>query len=107
MTMRNMTPEESKMFAEFVRFEMATGESPTMINPINDGGTAFSVADSHLTTGMSLRAYIAAKALPTLIGITTPAEREKYTPADLQTATARAACGYADALIAELGKEGK
>ena len=26
MTMRNMTLEESKMFAEFVRSEMATGE---------------------------------------------------------------------------------
>ncbi len=30
MTMRNMTPEESKMFAEFVRSEMATGESLNM-----------------------------------------------------------------------------
>ncbi len=28
--MRNMTPEESKMFAEFVRSEMATGESLNM-----------------------------------------------------------------------------
>jgi len=75
--------------------------------PINDGGTAFSVPDSHLTTGMSLRAYIAAKALPTLIGLTTPADAAKYTPDDLQAAAARAACGYANKLIAELGKGGK
>ena len=105
--MRNMTAEESKMFAEFVRSEMATGESPATINPINDGGTAFSVADSHLTTGMSLRAYIAAQAMPSIIGLMTPADAAEYKPADLQAATARAACGYADALIAELGKEGK
>ena len=108
--MSNMTPEESKMFAEFVRSEMATGESPATINPINDGGTAFSVADSHLTTGMSLRAYIAAKAMQSIIGWTPPDDAAKYNPDDLQFATARtarAACGYADALIAELGKEGK
>jgi len=30
MTMRNMTAEEAKMFAEFVRSEMATGESLNM-----------------------------------------------------------------------------
>jgi hypothetical protein len=88
--MKNMTPEESKMFAEFVRSEMS-----------------FSVPDSHLTTGMSLRAYIAAKAMPAIIGLMTPADAAEYKPADLQAATARAACGYADALIAELGKEGK
>ncbi len=105
--MRNMTAEESKMFAEFVRSEMATGESPATINPINDGGTAFSVADSHLTTGMSLRAYIAAQAMPAIIGLMTLADAAKYNPDDLQAAAARAACGYADKLIAELGKEGK
>jgi len=87
--MRNMTAEEAKMFAEFVRSEMATGESLNM-HP-----------------GMSLRAYIAAQAMPAIIGITTPADAANYTPDDLQAATARAACGYADKLIAELGKEGK
>ena len=56
---------------------------------------------------MSLRAYIAAKVMPAIIGLLTPADAAKYTPADLQAATAIAACGYADALIAELGKEGK
>jgi len=121
--MRNMTAEEAKMFAEFVRSEMSHGEavvrdlaeSPTMSTPINDGGTAFPVPDSHYpsgavqygTNGMSLRAYIAAKALPALIGLMTPADAAEYKPADLQAATARAACGYADALLAELGKEGK
>jgi hypothetical protein len=85
-----MTPEEAKMFAEFVRSEMS-----------------FSVPDSHLTTGMSLRAYIAAKAMPAIIGITTPADAAKYSPDDLQAVSARVACGYADALIAELGKEAK
>jgi hypothetical protein len=87
--MTNMTPEESKMFAEFVRSEMETGESLNM-HP-----------------GMSLRAYIAAQAMPAIIGLMTPADAAEYKPADLQAATARAACGYADALIAELGKEGK
>ena len=87
--MRNMTPEESKMFAEFVRSEMATGESLNM-HP-----------------GMSLRAYIAAKAMSAIIGLMTPADAANYTPDDMQAATARAACGYADALIAELGKGGK
>ena len=52
MTMRNMTPEESKMFAEFVRSEMSLNMHP----------------------GISLRTYIAAKALPALIGFTTPAD---------------------------------
>jgi hypothetical protein len=88
--MRNMTPEESKMFAEFVRSEMA-----------------FSVPDSHLTTGMSLRAYIAIQAMPAIIGLMTPADAAEYKPADLQAATARAACGYADKLISELGKGDK
>lgn len=87
--MRNMTPEESKMFAEFVRSEMATGESLNM-HP-----------------GMSLRAYIAAQAMPAIIGLMTLADAAKYNPDDLQAAAARAACGYADKLIAELGKEGK
>jgi hypothetical protein len=82
-----MTPEESKMFAEFVR-----SESGLSLN---------------MHPGMSLRAYIAAKAMPAIIGITTPADAAKYSPDDLQAATARAACGYADALIAELGKGGK
>jgi hypothetical protein len=88
--MKNMTPEESKMFAEFVRSEIA-----------------FSVPDLHLTTGMSLRAYIAAKAMPAIIGITTPTDAARSNPDDLQAVTARAACGYADKLISELGKEGK
>jgi hypothetical protein len=56
---------------------------------------------------MSLRAYIAAKAMPAIIGLMTPADAAEYKPADLQAATARAACGYADALIAELGKGDK
>jgi len=56
---------------------------------------------------MSLRAFIAAKALPALISFTTPADAAKYSPADLQAAAARVACGYADKLIAELGKEDK
>jgi len=83
--MRNMTPEESKMFAEFVRSEMSLNMHP----------------------GMSLRAYIATHAMPAIIGLMTPADAAEYKPADMQAATARAACGYADALIAELGKEGK
>jgi hypothetical protein len=45
--------------------------------------------------------------MPAIIGLMTPADAAEYKPADLQAATARAACGYADALIAELGKEGK
>ena len=85
MNMRNMTPDESKMFAEFVRSEMSLNMHP----------------------GMSLRAYIAAKAMSAIIGITTPADAANYTPDDMQAATARAACGYADALIAELNKGGK
>ena len=87
--MRNMTPEESKMFAEFVRSEMATGESLNM-HP-----------------GMSLRAYIATKAMQALINTTTQADVAKYNGAELREATARGACAFADALIAELGKEGK
>ena len=87
--MRNMTPEESKMFAEFVRSEMATGESLNM-HP-----------------GMSLRAYIATHAMQAMIGLTTSADAAKYSLDDLQAATARAACGYADKLIAELNKEAK
>jgi len=83
--MRNMTPEESKMFAEFVRSEMSLNMHP----------------------GMSLRAYIATEAMQAIIGFTTPADAAKYSVADLQAAAAHAACGYADALIAELGKEGK
>jgi hypothetical protein len=89
-----------------------------MSTPINDGGTAFPVPDSHYangqvqygTSGMSLRAYIAAKAMQSIIGWTPPDDAAKYNPDDLQFATARtarAACGYADALIAELGKEDK
>ena len=86
-----------------------------MSTPINDGGTAFPVPDSHYangqvqygTSGMSLRAYIAAQAMPAIIGLMTLADAAEHKPADLQAATARAACGYADALIAELGKEGK
>jgi hypothetical protein len=109
--MKNMTPEESKMFAEFVRSEMAT-----MSTSINNGGPAFPCETyGHRngkettipTNGMSLRAYIAAKAMPAIIGLMTPADAAEYKPADLQAATARAACGYADALIAELEKEGK
>ena len=57
--------------------------------------------------GMSLRAYVATKAMQAIIGLTTPADAAKYNPDDLRAATARAACGYADALIAELGKEEK
>ena len=86
-----------------------------MSTPINDGGTAFPVPDSHYangqvqygTSGMSLRAYIAAQAMPAIIGLMTLADAAKYNPDDLQAAAARAACGYADKLIAELGKEGK
>jgi len=87
-----------------------------MSNPITvTGTTTFPVADSHHangqvqfgTNGMSLRAYIATRALPTIIGFTTPADAAKYSPDDLQAAAARAACRYADALIAELGKGGK
>jgi hypothetical protein len=90
-----------------------------MSNRINDGGPIhpINVMDFQPTTGeqvvreqhpgMSLRAYIAAKAMQAVIGITTPADAAKYNPDDLQAATARAACGYADALIAELSKEGK
>jgi hypothetical protein len=59
------------------------------------------------TNGMSLRAYIATKAMHAIIGLTTPAAIAKHSPDDLQAATACAACGYADALIAELGKEAK
>jgi hypothetical protein len=63
--MRNMTPEEAKMFAEFVRSEMAT-----MSTPSNDGGPAFPVADSHYANGqvqygdngMSLRDWFAGRA---------------------------------------------
>ena len=83
--MTNMTPEESKMFAEFVRSEMSLNMHP----------------------GMSLRAYIAAQAMPAIIGLMTPADAAEYKPSDLQAATARAACGDADALIAELGKGDK
>ena len=86
-----------------------------MSTPINDGGTAFPVPDSHYangqvqygTSGMSLRAYIATHVMPAIIGLVTTADAAKYSPDDLQAATARAACGYADALIAELGKEAK
>jgi hypothetical protein len=56
---------------------------------------------------MSLRAYIASRAMQAIIGITTSGDAAEYKPDDLQAATARAACGYADALIAALGKEGK
>jgi hypothetical protein len=86
-----------------------------MSTPINDGGTAFPVPDSHYqngqvqygTSGMSLRAYIAAKAMQAIIGLTTSGDAAKSNPDDLQAATARAACCYADALIAELGKGDK
>ena len=87
-----------------------------MSTPINDGGPAFPCETyGHRngkettipTNGMSLRAYVATKAMQSIIGLMTPADAAEYKPADLQTATARAACGYADALIAELGKEGK
>jgi hypothetical protein len=70
--MRNMTPEESKMFAEFVRSEM--GESPTMINPINDGGPAFPCQPldaqgnpcNAAQDGMSLRDWFAGQFLTTV-----------------------------------------
>ena len=86
-----------------------------MSNPINNGGPAFpepfvpqsSGVALNMHPGMSLRAYIAAKAMPAIIRLTTIADAAKYSPDDLQAATARAACGYADKLIAELGKEGK
>ena len=86
-----------------------------MSNPINNGGPAFpepfvpqsSGLTLNMHPGMSLRAYIAAKAMPAIIRLTTSADAAKYSPDDLKAATARAACGYADALIAELGKEGK
>jgi hypothetical protein len=86
-----------------------------MSNPINNGGSAFpepfvpksSGLSLNIHPGMSLRAYIACRAMQSIIGITTPADAARYNPDDLQAATARAACGYADALIAELGKEGK
>ena len=58
-------------------------------------------------SGMSLRAYIATKAMQSIIGVVTSSDAAKYTSDDLHAATAIAACGYADALIAELGKEGK
>jgi hypothetical protein len=83
--MRNMTPEESKMFAEFVRSEMSLNMHP----------------------GMSLRAYIATEAMQAFIVATTKDDLAKYSAAELGEAAARGACAYADALIAELGKEAK
>ena len=80
----------------------------------NNGGPAFPInaidwrdIPNHPAPGMSLRAYIATKAMQSIIGVVASADAAKYTPDDLQAATAIAACGYADALIAELGKEGK
>ena len=77
-----MTAEEAKMFAEFVRSEMSHGEavvrdlaeSPTMSTPINDGGPAFPIADSHYANGqvqygyngMSLRDWFAGQFLTTV-----------------------------------------
>ena len=70
----------------------------------NTAGLGFTL---NMHPGMSLRAYFAAKAMPAIIRLTTSADAAKYSPDDLQAATARASCGYADKLIAELGKEGK
>ena len=86
-----------------------------MSTPINDGGPAFPCQPldaqgnpcNAAQDGMSLRAYIASRAMQAIIGITTSGDAAEYKPDDLQAATARAACGYADALIAALGKEGK
>jgi hypothetical protein len=86
-----------------------------MSTPTNDGGPAFpepfvpksSGLSINMHPGMSLRAYIATKAMQSIIGLTTSGDAAKYNHDDLQAATARAACGYADALIAELGKGGK
>jgi len=81
---------------------------------INEGGPAFPInakdwrdIPNHPAPGMSLRAYIATKAMQALINTTTQADVAKYNGAELREATARGACAFADALIAELGKEGK
>ena len=73
--MRNMTPEESKMFAEFVRSEMADGE-----------------------------AFVRGSALASLCA-RWRAEAARLENSMAERANALREC--ADALIAELGKEGK
>jgi len=92
-----------------------------MSTPIYSGGAAFPQPNHLIDTdrgreeargwmqdsGMSLRAYIATKAMQSIIGLTTSGDAATHTPDALQAATARAACCYADALIAELGKGDK
>jgi hypothetical protein len=74
---------------------------------INDGGQAFPTVygPEHFEEGLSLRAYIAAKALPAVLehpeAIALGAERMKITPSE---ALAKICCEYADALIKELEK---
>jgi len=86
-----------------------------MSTPINDGGPAFPVADSHHangqvqygTNGMSLRAYIATAVSPAFLAMPGPSDLAKYNGEQIREITATASVLYADALIAELNKEAK
>jgi hypothetical protein len=83
--MRNMTPEESKMFAEFVRSEMADGEAFVRSSALVSLAARWRVEAARLENSM-----------------------DGQYPTDSEMAKrANALRECADALIAELGKEGK
>ena len=91
----------------------------------NDGGPAFPVQTRHVDeitnnngepvatvtrdtgfiTGMSLRAYIATAALPSMIGLINQRDIERMQPEQMHATCAVGAVLFADALIAELNKE--
>jgi hypothetical protein len=54
--MRNMTPEESKMFAEFVRSEMATGEAFVRCSALVSLAARWRVEAARLENSMAERA---------------------------------------------------